>query len=237
MDRHRLVTERLVLQPITRADADRLAVLHADARVMNLLKHGVLSRHQSDALVADYEAEWSALLESLRSRGLEGKALRLVITDGAPGLLAAIRLVYPYAAHQRCWVHKLRNVVNNVRKADQPEVTAGAQQIYLAATRRDAIASFRRWKQRWQQLYPKAVACLERDLEELLACFDYPPRLRPKIRTTNTIERAFREVRRRTRPMTAFSNDASCERIVYALFEHLNALWGRIRQRHSTHKS
>lgn len=60
MDRHRLVTERLVLQPITRADADRLAVLHADARVMNLLKHGVLSRSQSDALVADYEAEWPA---------------------------------------------------------------------------------------------------------------------------------------------------------------------------------
>ena len=61
MDRHRLVTERLHLNPITMADAERLAVLHADARVMNLLKHGVLSRSQSDALVADYEAEWPAL--------------------------------------------------------------------------------------------------------------------------------------------------------------------------------
>ena len=61
MDRHRLVTERLDLDPITMADAERLAVLHADARVMNLLKHGVLSRSQSDALVADYEAEWPAL--------------------------------------------------------------------------------------------------------------------------------------------------------------------------------
>ena len=61
MDRHRLVTERLDLDPITMADAERLAVLHADARVMNLLKHGVLSRSQSDALVADYEAEWRAL--------------------------------------------------------------------------------------------------------------------------------------------------------------------------------
>jgi RimJ/RimL family protein N-acetyltransferase len=61
LDRHHLVTERLDLRPITMADADRLAVLHADARVMNLLKHGVLTRAQSDALVADYEAEWAAL--------------------------------------------------------------------------------------------------------------------------------------------------------------------------------
>ena len=61
MDRHRLVTERLDLNPITMADAERLAVLHADARVMNLLKHGVLTRRQSDAVVADYEAEWPAL--------------------------------------------------------------------------------------------------------------------------------------------------------------------------------
>lgn len=61
MDRYNLVTERLTLRPITVADADRLAVLHADARVMSLLKHGVLTRVQSDALVADYEAEWPAL--------------------------------------------------------------------------------------------------------------------------------------------------------------------------------
>jgi RimJ/RimL family protein N-acetyltransferase len=61
LDRYHLVTERLNLRPITVADADRLAVLHADARVMNLLQHGVLNRAQSDALVADYEAEWPAL--------------------------------------------------------------------------------------------------------------------------------------------------------------------------------
>jgi [ribosomal protein S5]-alanine N-acetyltransferase len=59
--RHHLLTERLDLNPVTMADAERLAVLHADARVMNLLKHGVLSRAESDALVADYEAEWRAL--------------------------------------------------------------------------------------------------------------------------------------------------------------------------------
>jgi RimJ/RimL family protein N-acetyltransferase len=61
LDRHHLITERLDLRPITWADADRLAVFHADARVMNLLQHGVLTRAQSDALVATYEAEWPAL--------------------------------------------------------------------------------------------------------------------------------------------------------------------------------
>lgn len=61
MERYHLITERLDLRPITTADADRLAVLHADARVMNLLQHGVLTRAQSDAMVANYEAEWPAL--------------------------------------------------------------------------------------------------------------------------------------------------------------------------------
>ncbi len=61
MERYHLLTDRLDLRPITMADADRLAVLHADARVMNLLQHGVLTRSQSDAMVANYEAEWPAL--------------------------------------------------------------------------------------------------------------------------------------------------------------------------------
>lgn len=173
------------------------------------------------------EAEWSALLESLRQRGLQGKALRLAITDGATGLAAALLLVYPHAKHQRCWVHKLRNVANYVRKRDEKEVMAGARAIYLADTRKDAVAAFRTWRALWQEAYPKAVACLEKDLEALLQCFDYPAQLRVKIRTTNAIERAFREVRRRTRPMSAFTNDQSCERIVYALIQHLNTQWSR----------
>lgn len=78
------------------------------------------------------------------------------------------------------------------------------------------------------------AACLERDLDALLSCYDYPAWLRPKIRTTKAIERAFREVRRRTRPTPVFTNDETCERIVYALFAHLNAQWGRTRRRNST---
>jgi len=184
-------------------------------------------RELLDFLLADgeSEAEWSALLQSLWSRGLKGACLELVITDGAPGLAGALRLVYPQARHQRCWVHKLRNVANQVRRRDQQEVIAGARAIYQAATRREAIKAFRAWKRGWTTRYPKAVACLEKDLEALLCCLDYPKYLRAKLRTTNAIERCFREVRRRTRPMSAFCNDASCERIVYALVAHMNHQW------------
>ena len=103
MERNRLVTDHLDLQPITMADADRLAVFHADARVMNLLQHGVLAREQSDALVANYEAEWPALgfgnwtateratgklvgLGGLRIHtGDHGVAIRLAFTPEAQG--------------------------------------------------------------------------------------------------------------------------------------------------------
>jgi len=184
-------------------------------------------RELLDFLLADgeSEAEWSALLQSLWSRGLKGTCLQLVITDGAPGLAGALRLVYPQARHQRCWVHKLRNVANQVRRRDQQEVIAGARAIYQADTRREAVKAFRAWKRGWATLYPKAVACLEKDLDALLRCMDYPKHLRPKLRTTNAIERCFREVRRRTRPMSAFCNDASCERITYALVAHINHQW------------
>ncbi len=183
------------------------------------------------------EAEWSALLHSLYQRGLEGRALEVVVSDGAAGLKGALALVYPHAKHQRCWVHKLRNVTEKVRRMDREQVLSGAQAIYLAPHRTEAIRAFRAWKVRWEPRYPNAVACLARDLEALLVCLDYPVELRVKIRTTNAIERAFREVRRRTRPMSAFTNDASCERIVYALVAHMNAQWSSKPHRHSTHNS
>ena len=174
---------------------------------------------------SESEAEWSAFFQNLFQRGLQGARLKLVISDGAPGIKTALQLAYPYAKHQRCWAHKLRNVVNQVRKADQPAVKRGAQAIYLAETRREAIQSFRGWKRAWQERYPKAVARLEKDLDALLAHFEFPVALRVKLRTTNAIERCFVEVRRRTRPISAFTNDASCERITYALVAHLNKRW------------
>jgi transposase-like protein len=78
---------------------------------------------------------------------------------------------------------------------------------------------------RWRQKAPGAVTCLERDIDSLLSFLDCPPEHRRMVRTTNAIERCFRAVRRRTRPMTCFNNNASCERIIYAVFSHLNHNW------------
>ena len=129
----------------------------------------------------------------------------IIITDGNPGLLAALEVVYPFTPHQRCWFHKMQNVVKKVRKRNQEAVVSGAQRIYEAHSRRAAIAAFWRWAKQWRGREPKAVACIESDLETLLAHFQEPPALRVTLRTINPIERVFREVRRRTRPMTVMN--------------------------------
>ncbi|TLN10475.1 IS256 family transposase, partial [bacterium] len=165
---------------------------------------------------SESQAAWEAFLNQLRERGFLGHHLQLITTDGCPGLHGALDVVYPYVPRQRCWVHKLRNVAGNLRRAQQRDCLAGARAIYQAATQREAVRCYWAWAQRWRREAPKAVGCLEQDLDSLLAFLSCPEAHRRAVRTTNAIERAFREVRRRTRPMTCFTNDASCERIIYA---------------------
>jgi len=174
---------------------------------------------------SESQAAWEAFLNQLRERGLMGRHLKLVTTDGCVGLHAALDVVYPYVPRQHCWVHKMRNVAALLRRSQKEECLAGAKQIYRSETRRDAIRAYWEWVKRWRAEAPKAVGCIERDLDALLAFLACPDRHRKAVRTTNAIERAFREVRRRTRPMTCFNNDASCERIVYAVVSHLNKGW------------
>lgn len=174
---------------------------------------------------SECEAEWTALLEDLRRRGLEGARLQLAVTDGGAGLIAALGVVFPHLPRQRCWAHKLRNVANQVKQSQRESCLKEAAGIYQAPSRRDAIWRFRRWKKHWKQTAPKAVACLEKDLEAMLYFFTQPQAHWKKIRTTNAIERQFREVRRRTDPMTCFAHEASAERILYAIFTYANARW------------
>jgi transposase-like protein len=99
--------------------------------------------------------------------------------------------------------------------------------IYDANSQQEAVEAYFGWAKKWRSRRPKAVACIEKDLEELLAFYGTPRALWKKLRTTNVIERAFREVRRRTRPMSCFNNTQSIERIVYAVMSHLNDQWGK----------
>lgn len=173
---------------------------------------------------AESQAQWEAFLNNLRERGLLGGQLRLIVTDGCKGLHRALETVYPYVPRQYCWVHKLRNVANHLKRTQQ-DCLEEAKAIYKADTRKAAAQTYWTWAQRWRREAPKAVACLERDLDGLLNFFACPEKHRRKVRTTNAIERCFREIRRRTRPMTCFNNNASCERIIYAVFSHLNKNW------------
>ena len=175
---------------------------------------------------SESEAEWRVLLNSLQQRGVQAESVELIATDGGSGLHAALLEVYPDVPRQRCWAHKLRNVSERLRRANHEACLSGAKGIYLAATRREAVARFTRWKRRWERAEPKAVACLEADLEELLTVFRLAtPELRSVVRTTNQIERFFREVRRRTRPMGCFQNMESAERVMYAIARNLNHKW------------
>jgi putative transposase len=177
------------------------------------------------------ESEWSVFLNDLYRRGLKGRRLLLITTDGAPGIRLALRMVYPRVAHQRCWAHKLRNIANKLPKKHQATCIDQARRIYLAATRNEAVRRFWDWSKNWRSVVPGAVECLEKDLRELLAFFSVPKHMRRKVRTTNPIERAFREVRRRTRPISCFNNDRSIERIVYGITRKLNHRWTRLSER------
>jgi putative transposase len=199
-------------------------------RVQMLVAYGVRqdgSRHLLAFLRSQGEgqADWEALLQDLYRRGLEGRALQLILTDGCTGLKAAIRTVYPRVRHQRCWVHKMHNILEKVRKCDYDEVKARAQAIYRAESRTQAEAAFRRFRARWRDRYPGMVKGLGQDLPELLSFFAFPRHLWRKLRTTNVIERCFVEVRRRTRPMVCFVNVESVDRIIYSIFQRFNLEW------------
>lgn len=174
---------------------------------------------------SESEAEWTRLLNDLYQRGFHGECLRLIITDGGRGLLAALDMLYPSVPRQRCWVHKLRNIATALPQRYQQECLKDAKSIYLASSYREAVQRYKAWCQKWRKKAPKAVRCLELDIEDMLLFFKQDRTLWIKLRTTNVIERFFKELRKRTRPMALFANTESCNRILYALFAKYNKKW------------
>ncbi|MGH6904812.1 MAG: IS256 family transposase [Geminicoccaceae bacterium] len=172
---------------------------------------------------AESAAQWEQFLGDLVRRGMHGERLEMLCVDGGAGLLAALPTAFPDIPVQRCWAHKIRNVLNKARKPDQAAIKASLHRIMNAATLPQARAAARRFADRWEGICPKAVACLRADLDDLLTCFRYPTLSERKaVRTTNAIERRFREVRRRTRPMGTFQDRTSMDRILFAVFMHEN---------------
>ncbi len=172
-------------------------------------------------------AEWEQFLTDLYRRGLTGEGLDMICIDGGCGLLSALPTALPDIPVQRCWAHKIRNVLDKIKKADQPKVKRALHKIMNAPNAPAARSAARRFAGRFAKPYPAAAACLRNDLDELLTCFRYKSLAeRRAVRTTNAIERRFREVRRRTRPMGTFQDKTSMDRILFAVFTHENKSQG-----------
>jgi len=196
-----------------------------------------------DFLLATSESQnaWEGFLRDLYGRGLEGKRCELITTDGGNGLRNALEVVYPRIARQHCWAHKTRNVLDKVKKPDWEKVKRDLQRISHGKNRQAATQAYWSFCQKYRKIYPGAVKSLESEIDDLLSFYQVKLSSKErqglnakeiqqaqmilwrKIRTTNLIERAFREVKRRTRPMGVFGNRDSMERILYAVFYHYNS--------------
>lgn len=131
-------------------------------------------RHDGKKEIIDFKLarsesadEWEAFLISLTRRGLTGKGTEVISVDGGSGLISAVRSVYPLISLQRCRAHKMRNILDKVRKPDRNEAKKGLAKIYGAKNLREARSAAKRWVDAWENIYPAAVKCLRDDLDDL----------------------------------------------------------------------
>ncbi len=172
---------------------------------------------------SEKSAHWQAFLDSLYRRGLKGKQLQLVVTDGAAGLIDAVRTVYGFVPIQVCWVHRQRNLAKHLnRRSHRNAICADATAIFGADSRTQAVSLLKQFHQRWHPKEPRAVNNFLRDIELSLTFFSQPRGKWIQLGTNNIIERQLREIRRRVRLIDSFRDEQSCERIIFTQVEQLN---------------
>jgi len=172
---------------------------------------------------------WKGVLNDLVERGLRGP--QLITIDGNPGLLKAIRDVWPEVPRQRCAVHRIRNVLARVPKKKQDEVRKAVTRIFYAACLDDARDEARQFLSRYSREFPTACEVLAKHLEECLTFYRFPERHWKHIRTSNVIERSFKEVKRRTRVVGRFPNETSALVMVFSLLEEERMKWQKVGMR------
>ena len=172
---------------------------------------------------------WKGVLNDLVERGL--RRPQLITIDGNPGLLKAIRDVWPEVARQRCAVHRIRNVLARIPKKKQDEVRKAVHRIFYAACLDDARDEARQFLSRYSREFPTACEVLAKHLEECLTFYRFPERHWRHIRTSNVIERSFKEVKRRTRVVGRFPNETSALVMVFSLLEEERMRWQKVRMR------
>ena len=147
--------------------------------------------------VRESTQSWREVLLKLKSRGMNSP--KLAVGDGAMGFWGALDEIYPETRHQRCWVHKTRNVLNALPKRTQPKAKDALHEIWQSETKEDAETAFDWFVQTYEAKYPKATTCLEKDREALLVFYDFPAQHWQSLRTTNPIESVFATIRHRTK--------------------------------------
>ncbi|WP_042883256.1 IS256 family transposase [Cupriavidus necator] len=173
------------------------------------------------------KASWAEVLLDLKSRGLQAGPLAAV-GDGAMGFWAALEEVFPATRAQRCWFHKMGNVLNALPKSQHGRAKADLQAIWMAATRADAYAAFDRFVTIYGAKYPKATSVLTKDRDSLLTFYDFPTEHWQHIRTTNAIESTFATVRHRTTRTRNCVSRATFLGLAFKLIEEAEKTWRRI---------
>jgi putative transposase len=156
---------------------------------------------------------WKWFLEDMVKRGLQEPIL--VVIDGCPGLIKAVKEVFPVSDIQRCTKHKTENVLDKVLKEDREKVKDSLRRIFYAPTYDHAKEAVELFKGKWGRKYSSAVEILTEDIELCLTYYKYPYRHWKRIRTTNVVERSFREVKRRTKGVGRFQDEQRALAMVY----------------------
>ena len=152
---------------------------------------------------------WTGVLRGLKARGLV--APHLLVADGHLGIWGALATIYPTCAEQRCWNHKLLNVLDQVPLKKQAAVKAWLRKIMYAETKEEAVRLRRQCVAQYRKLFPKAMAALERDWDRMVTYYDYPQDHWKHLRTTNVVESPFASVRLRTTAAKRFKRvDNAC---------------------------
>lgn len=168
------------------------------------------------------EEEVTVLLNDIYRRGLEGKQLKLIASDGAKGIRAAISMVYPYAKWQLCYVHKLRNLNKHIRHKinNRPKMMRQVRAIYDSKNRQQAIERFDKFCSCWQEYEPYAIKCFRDGFFETLHYFEFSDD-KNLISSTNHLERYLEEVRRRIKIQGYFKSDRSANLWVYGIISQV----------------
>jgi putative transposase len=178
--------------------------------------------------VRESAQSWRELLIEVKRRGLT-IAPEIAVGDGALGFWKALDEIYPGTRHQRCWLHKIGNVLNKVVKSVQPAIKADRREIHGAPTRAAAERAIDVFVEKYGAKYPRAAECLTKDQDALLAFYDFPAEHWDHLRTSNPIESVFATVRHRTVRTKGALSPTTARLMVFKLVMAASKTWRRLK--------